>query len=573
MAEYLAPGVYVEEVDRGAKSIEGVGTSTAGFLGPTERGPVDPRLVTSFADFERVFGGFLEDHYLPSAVQGFFTNGGGRCFVGRVTSATTVATATLPGNGNNAVTDGNGSRDDETEDGNGDGENGTTNGDEENGTTNGEEGDGNGNGPVADGSGEGVITANAVGPGEWGSHVAVSVDDASMQDSDPDLFKLLVRYWSDAADVEATKQALEEAEENGDSGPGGPDVPAPDLEEVYDDLSPEKSASNYYAKQVNSGSVLVELERRQHGRPSNTDGDPLWLDGTFDDEGEVDVDHYTGAEPDGIDERTGLEAFEQFDEIAIVCVPDEHSSDDLTRSVVDHCNEMGDRFAILQSERDPDEIGQLRPPEAASDMAAFYYPWLEVRNPATGLTESMPPGGHIAGIYARSDTQHGVHKAPANEIVRGIQGLHRTITKGEQEILNPRGVNCIRSFRGRGIRVWGARTATSDPQWKYVNVRRLFLYLEESIDEGTQWVVFEPNDERLWARVKQTIRNFLTDVWQDGALMGSTPEEAFFVKCGRSTMTQNDIDNGRLICEIGVAPVKPAEFVVFRISQWTGGAE
>jgi len=401
----------------------------------------------------------------------------------------------------------------------------------------------------------------------------VSVDDASMGGTDSDLFKLIVRYWADDADVQEARQSLEEFREAAEEDRAEePDLPAPEVEEVYDDLSPEKSASNYHVKQVNSGSVLVELGKEEGVRPSNTEYEPVWLEGTFDDEGEVDVDHYTGADPDGIDERTGLEAFKQIDEIAIVCVPDEHSDEVLTGKVVDHCYEMGDRFAILQSERDPDPIGELNPP-TASDMAAFYYPWLEVRNPETGLTEAVPPGGHIAGIYARSDTQHGVHKAPANEIVRGIQGLQRTITKGEQEILNPRGVNCIRSFRGRGIRVWGARTATSDPQWKYVNVRRLFLFIEESIDEGTQWVVFESNDERLWARVKQTIRNFLTDVWQDGALMGSTPEEAFFVKCGRSTMTQNDIDNGRLICEIGVAPVKPAEFVVFRISQWTGGGE
>jgi len=165
-----------------------------------------------------------------------------------------------------------------------------------------------------------------------------------------------------------------------------------------------------------------------------------------------------------------------------------------------------------------------------------------------------------------------VHKAPANEVIRGISDIQRPVTQGDQEVLNPRGVNCIRSFRGRGIRVWGARTASSNPQWKYINVRRLFLFLRGSIEQGTQWVVFEPNNEELWARVRQTIKNFLTGVWEDGALMGTTPEEAFFVKCDRSTMTQSDIDNGRLICEIGVAPTKPAEFVIFRISQWTSDA-
>lgn len=205
-----------------------------------------------------------------------------------------------------------------------------------------------------------------------------------------------------------------------------------------------------------------------------------------------------------------------------------------------------------------------------STYAGYYYPWIEVVDPNTGTKEIVPPGGHIAGIYARSDQETGVHKAPANEVVRGAQGLQLNLTKGEQDILNPKGINCIRQFQGRGIRVWGARTTSSDPEWKYLNVRRLFLYLKQSIDEGTQWVVFEPNDQDLWARVKQTIEQFLRTSWRDGALMGTSADEAFFVECGESTMTQADIDNGRLICEIGVAPVKPAEFVIFRIGQWTG---
>jgi hypothetical protein len=193
-------------------------------------------------------------------------------------------------------------------------------------------------------------------------------------------------------------------------------------------------------------------------------------------------------------------------------------------------------------------------------------------DPLSGTKKLIPPGGHIAGIYARSDIERGVHKAPANEIVRGAVELQFPLTSGEQDILNPRGVNCLRKFRGRGIRVWGARTTSSDSLWKYVNVRRLFLYIEESIEEGTQWVVFEPNNEKLWARVRQSITAFLTTLWRAGWLMGTKAEEAFFVKCDRSTMTQDDIDNGRLICVIGIAPVKPAEFVIFRIAQWPGGS-
>jgi len=184
----------------------------------------------------------------------------------------------------------------------------------------------------------------------------------------------------------------------------------------------------------------------------------------------------------------------------------------------------------------------------------------------------MPPGGYVTGVYSRSDTERGVHKAPANEVVFGASDLEFQIMKGEQDVLNPKGVNVIRAFPGRGIRIWGARTLSSNTLWKYINVRRLFIYIEASIEKGTQWVVFEPNDYRLWSRVKITITQFLTGVWRSGALMGTTPEEAFFVKCDRSTMTQDDIDNGRLICIIGIAPVKPAEFVIFRIAQWQGGS-
>jgi phage tail sheath protein FI len=185
----------------------------------------------------------------------------------------------------------------------------------------------------------------------------------------------------------------------------------------------------------------------------------------------------------------------------------------------------------------------------------------------------IPPSGHVAGIYAKTDIERGVHKAPANVVVAGTTGLEFQINKREQDILNPRGVNCLRYFPGRGRRVWGARTCSTNTLWKYINVRRLFIYIEESIEEGTQWVVFEPNNEKLWARVVQTITQFLTTVWRTGALMGLKAEEAFFVKCDRTTMTQDDIDNGRLICIIGIAPTKPAEFVIFRLTQFSGGTD
>jgi uncharacterized protein len=278
-------------------------------------------------------------------------------------------------------------------------------------------------------------------------------------------------------------------------------------------------------------------------------------------------------------ERTGLYTFKNIDEINITAIPG-ITSKYLQQKLITHCEvDMKDRFAVLDSiaTADLDEIKEQRN-LFDSSYAALYYPWLYIYDPLSKDYINVPPSGHVTGIYARSDIERGVHKAPANEKITGavnterLNGAYRIINKGTQEILNPLGVNCTRIFPGRGIRVWGARTISSNSLWKYVNVRRLFLFLEESIEDGTQWVVFEPNDQRLWARVIQTITQFLTSVWKSGALMGTTPEEAFFVKCDRTTMTQSDIDNGRLIVLIGVAPVKPAEFVIFRIAQWQGGS-
>jgi phage tail sheath protein FI len=205
-----------------------------------------------------------------------------------------------------------------------------------------------------------------------------------------------------------------------------------------------------------------------------------------------------------------------------------------------------------------------------SKYAALYYPWIKVADP-TGETDGrmVPPSGHLAGIWARNDSERGVHKAPANEIVRGALGLEVQLTRNEQDTLNPVGVNCIRAFPGRGIRVWGARTLSSDPSWRYLNVRRLFNYVEKSIDNGTQWVVFEPNDMDLWGRVRRNVGAFLTRLWADGALFGASADEAFFVKCDAELNTEDVRDAGQLIVEIGIAPVKPAEFVIFRISQYS----
>ena len=263
-------------------------------------------------------------------------------------------------------------------------------------------------------------------------------------------------------------------------------------------------------------------------------------------------------------------AFTKIDDISILYSP--NSSESLTKELIAHCENLKDRFVIIDA---PEKTPVTVSPRDKFDTkyGAYYYPWIKIIDPQNGRKKLIPPGGYIAGIYTRSDVERGVHKAPANETVRGVLELEFPVTKGDQDVLNPKGVNCIRAFPGRGIRVWGARTLSSDPSWKYINVCRLFLYLEESIDKGTQWAVFEPNGEILWARVIQTISNFLKGIWKSGALMGRTPEEAFFVKCDRMTMTPDDIDNGRLIVLIGVAPIKPAEFVIFRIAQWTNNAE
>jgi phage tail sheath protein FI len=240
-------------------------------------------------------------------------------------------------------------------------------------------------------------------------------------------------------------------------------------------------------------------------------------------------------------------------------------------AIKDHCENTKSRFAILDMPQESKEVADLQKHRETivSDYAAMYHPWLLTYDPLSKSDIAMPPSGAIAGVYTRSDNTHGVHKAPANEIVRGVTGLSVMYNTAEQSHLNPRGINLIRFFSGEGIRIWGARTCSSNTLWRYINVRRLFIYIEESIKANTNWVVFEPNTEMLWLRVQRTIDVFLNEVWRSGALMGSTPQEAYYVSIGRSTMTQADIDNGRLICEIGVSPAKPAEFVIFRLTQQT----
>jgi uncharacterized protein len=245
--------------------------------------------------------------------------------------------------------------------------------------------------------------------------------------------------------------------------------------------------------------------------------------------------------------------------------------------MIAHCELMGDRVAILDPPPglNAQQIREWRVDKAGYDSkyATLYWPWVKVFDPLQGQAVFVPPSGHMAGIWGRSDDTRGVHKAPANEVVRGALSLETTITKAEHDLLNPTGINVIRAFPGRGIRVWGARTLSSDPSWRYLNVRRLFNYIEGSILVGTQWVVFEPNDLDLWQRIRRTLNAFLLRVWRDGALFGATPEQAFYVKCDAETNPPEVVDAGQVIVEIGICPVKPAEFVVFRLSQFSGGAD
>jgi uncharacterized protein len=357
-------------------------------------------------------------------------------------------------------------------------------------------------------------------------------------------------------------------------------------EETFDKLTTKKGKQNVVTV-VNEQSKLIQLEEigkagAVERRPA---GGRIRLSG-----GEsaapsrLGTDDYVG----DVADRTGFGGLEAIDPITMVAVPDLMAAyqagmidlegvQTVQQAMIDHCEKMGDRVAILDAPPglDAQQVLEWRMEKTGYDSkyAALYWPYPKIFDPARGENVFTPPSGLMAGIWGRNDDTRGVHKAPANEVVRGAIALETQITKAEHDLLNPQGINCIRAFPGRGIRVWGARTLSSDPAWRYLNVRRLFNYIEESILEGTQWVVFEPNDLDLWQRIRRTITAFLLRVWRDGALFGATPEEAFFVKCDSETNPPEMVDAGYVTCQIGIAPVKPAEFVVFQIAQFSGGAE
>ncbi|MCB9076076.1 MAG: phage tail sheath family protein [Anaerolineaceae bacterium] len=564
MPEYLSPGVYVEEIDRGPRPIEGVGTAMAAFVGFTEKAQMveqidgewitqdllnQPQLVTNWSQYVERFGEFVEGAYLPQAVYGYFMNGGGRCYV---LSVRTIprATATL-----------------------------------------------------LNSDGKPQLLAQAKQAGFDGLRLRVKIETQNGTSAPA----------STSSSASSKKSTTDKTDDKKDDGKEASSTPASSASASSNDQSftliveRETSTGSWQQHETLRDVKLVEVEEEgqkqvkvayQNNRGSRwinlvvpetrTPLAKLWpreqQQSLQIESAQLPAPAYDEFQGE-VTDRTGMEGLQAIEEITMVCVPDlmttmpgEKLDLDLVKAVqtlmIAHCEQMGDRVAILDSPPNmkPQQINKWRMDTAGYDSsyAALYYPWIQVQDPIQNKPILIPPCGHMAGIWARNDNTRGVHKAPANEVVLGATGLAYNTTKGEQDVLNPNAVNCIRAFPGRGIRVWGARTLSSNPSWRYINVRRLFNFVEKSIERGTQWVVFEPNDRALWARVRRDVTAFLRTVWADGALFGNNPGEAFYVKCDDELNPPESRDLGRLIVEIGLCPVKPAEFVIFRISQWAG---
>ena len=348
--------------------------------------------------------------------------------------------------------------------------------------------------------------------------------------------------------------------------------------EEYPGVTLKSKARTNVATKVNAASKLIKIEETGGALP-----DARLAPGTYTlSTPSVAVEKVDAGDFEGdVATRKGMGGVSPIDEVTMLVMPDIVNLNgdgaqmrDLQGKMIAHA-EMSGRMVILDAPDGlmPQEILEWRMNTAGYDskMAALYYPWIEVMNPLTRRPMMMPPSGHMAGLWSRVDSTRGVHKAPANEVVLGANGLSFQVTHAEQGELNRVGINCIRAFPGRGIRVWGARTLSSDPEWRYINVRRLFNYVSASIMAGTQWSVFEPNDQRLWSSLTVNIWSFLNRVYRSGALFGGNASEAFFVKCDAETNPSDVIEAGQVVCEIGIAPVKPAEFVIFRLSQFAGG--
>ena len=507
MPTYLSPGVYVEETDSGSRPIEGVGTAVAAFVGLTEKGPFNTPTLIS------------------NWTQFTRTFGG---FIDGACLAESVYGYFQNGGGNSYV----------VRIGDGEGENGSS-----------------GNHSEIEAAPQGVLA------------------DFRVLALDP-------KTPPDAVRVEIVEMHTE-----GEEQPSGLKLVVHrdgQIIEEHPGVTTSRGKTNV-ATVVNAASQVVKLEHiagkaaeEIHAGMQVALAAPSAV-AMASAPARLTSDDYVG----DVDERSGVSGLEAVDEITMVCMPDlltayQRGAIDLDTvqsvqtAMIAHCELMGDRIAILDPPPglNAQQIKEWRVDKAGYDskFAALYWPWV-----STGGGQYLPPSGFIAGIWGRNDDTRGVHKAPANEIVRGAIKLETQITRKEHDLLNPVGINCIRAFPGRGIRVWGARTLSSDPAWRYINIRRLFNYLEESILNSTNWAVFEPNDQALWAKLRRTISAFLVNEWRKGALFGLTPDEAFYVKCDDETNPTEGIDAGEVVCEIGVAPVKPAEFVIFRLSQYSGG--
>lgn len=589
MPEYLAPGVYVEETSFRAKSIEGVGTSTTAFVGPTRRGPVGgmPELVTSLGDFQRIYGSLenlgladitdaaLRLNFVAHAARAYYDNGGSRLYVVRAVNTGASAAGALA----------------------------TGAADAENAFIRARFPGAAYNGRVLFRTASRPATVRTLGTAPPASLLSITVGTTET------LYVGNGVVWTNS-----TAAALSLAGLAPEEVPGGAGAVANLLTLAIDVIDADGYAQSWDELGFAAGHprALATVLARNPANRADALSNLVWADVGSGVNGfkllaairalpavlgDVDGRHLlvmaggldgnapiTGAETDEGSYAAGFATLCALEDVSIVAAPGSSAYADqqaIQGALISHAERRRSyRIAVLDS-RPHQTPGDMRIARGRMDSkyAALYYPWVIASNPLarTGRDDipkeiALPPSGFVAGIYARNDTQRGVHKAPANEVVTGALRFESDINFAQQELLNPIGVNCLRYLSGRGYRVWGARLVSSDPEWKYVSDRRYFNYLESSIDRGSQWAVFEPNGERLWANIRQTIADFLYNEWRGGALLGSTTEEAFFVRCDRSTMTQNDLDSGRLICLIGVAIIKPAEFVIFRIGQKTADA-